>query len=179
MAHPSFTVFVLSLSVGNLGMLDALCTTWFGTQSLYVHMINLIPVTSVTGELFTPEYVAKEFPNVIQPLRDIDTAWRGYVAADHAIFNPNDAWEEAQNLLSPTLDTALSKSQLLYWIATRKGFNVSVAQGADSLSSSKSGAESGDSGTGACQNTPACSSLLGDCCPTDSGIFLECCSARM
>jgi hypothetical protein len=143
-------------------------------------MINLIPVTSVTGELFTPEYVAKEYSNVIQPLRDVDMAWRGYVAADHAIVNPNDAWIEAQDLLSPTLDTALSKSQVLYWIATRKGFNVSVAQTSDDHdSNSKSGARSGDSGTAACQNTPACSSLLGNCCPTDSGIFLDCCSARM
>ena len=184
MSHLTPFLFdILSLSVGNLGMLDALCTTWFGTQSLYVHMINLIPVTSITGELFTTEYATQEYPNVIQPLRDVDMAWRGYVAADHAIVNPNDAWIEAQSLQSSTLDTALSKSQVLYWIATRKGFHAAVAQVAqtrdDNFSSVKSGAGNGDSGAGACQNTPACSSLLGNCCPTDSGTFLNCCSERM
>ena len=34
--------------VGNVGMLDAICSTWFGTQNLYVHMINFLPVTSKT-----------------------------------------------------------------------------------------------------------------------------------
>jgi len=166
-------------------MLDALCTTWFGTQSIYVHMINLIPVTSITGELFPAEYVEKEYEHVIEPLREVEMAWRGYVAADHAIVDPNAAWLTAQSLFSPTLDTALSKSQVLFWIATRKGFNVSVAQtgsdgGAASSDSDKSHDSSGGShaGKAACESTPACArtGLVGDCCPTDSGVFLECCS---
>jgi hypothetical protein len=164
-------------------MLDALCSTWFGTQSLYVHMINLIPVTSVTGELFDTEYVEKEYPRVIEPLAEVDMAWRGYVTADHAIINPNAAWLEALNLVSPTLDTALSKSQVLYWISTRKGFNASVAQ-TDSDGSPNSnndrGGGGGDSGSAACQSIPRCSStgLFGNCCPTDAGVFLDCCTAR-
>lgn len=168
-------------------MLDALCTTWFGTQNLYVHMINLIPVTSITGELFTADYVAKEYEHVIEPLGEVDLAWRGYVAADHAIVDPNAAWLTAQSLFSPTLDTALSKSQVLFWIATRKGFNVSVAQtGSDGVAAS-SNSDSGrshnstggsDAGKTACESTPACAQtgLVGDCCPTDSGVFLDCCS---
>ena len=164
-------------------MLDALCSTWFGTQNLYVHMINLIPVTSVTGELFSSEYVEKEYARVIEPLEEVEMAWLGYATADHAIINPNAAWLEALNLFSPSLDSALSKSQVLYWIATRKGFNVSVAQpGSDGSSNINDGQGGGvgDSGSAACQSIPRCSStgLLGNCCPTDSGVLLECCSAR-
>lgn len=38
--------------VGNLGMTDVTCTTWFGTESIYVHLINFLPVTPITSELF-------------------------------------------------------------------------------------------------------------------------------
>ena len=38
--------------VGNLGMTDVTCTTWFGTESIYVHLINFLPVTAITAELF-------------------------------------------------------------------------------------------------------------------------------
>ena len=38
--------------VGNLGMTDVTCTTWFGTEQIYVHLINFMPVTAITAELF-------------------------------------------------------------------------------------------------------------------------------
>jgi hypothetical protein len=38
--------------VGNLGMTDVTCTTWFGTNEIYVHLINFMPVTPITSELF-------------------------------------------------------------------------------------------------------------------------------
>jgi hypothetical protein len=38
--------------VGNLGMTDVTCTTWFGTENIYVHLINFLPVTPITSELF-------------------------------------------------------------------------------------------------------------------------------
>ena len=40
------------LQVGNVGMMDVTVATWFGTEPLYVHMINYLPVTAVTRELF-------------------------------------------------------------------------------------------------------------------------------
>ena len=42
----------LYLQVGNVGMMDVTVATWFGTEPLYVHMINYLPVTAVTRELF-------------------------------------------------------------------------------------------------------------------------------
>ena len=38
--------------VGNLGMTDVTCTTWFGNENIYVHLINFMPVTAITAELF-------------------------------------------------------------------------------------------------------------------------------
>lgn len=50
--HAYSPVFEQNYMVGNLGMTDATCTTWFGNENIYVHLINFMPVTAVTGELF-------------------------------------------------------------------------------------------------------------------------------
>ena len=44
--------FSKNYMVGNLGMTDVTCTTWFGTETAYVHLINFLPVTAITAELF-------------------------------------------------------------------------------------------------------------------------------
>lgn len=44
--------FQKNYMVGNLGMTDVTCTTWFGTENIYVHLINFMPVTAITAELF-------------------------------------------------------------------------------------------------------------------------------
>lgn len=45
-------IFRGNFMVGNLGMTDVTCTTWFGTENIYVHLINFMPVTPMTSELF-------------------------------------------------------------------------------------------------------------------------------
>ena len=45
-------LFSRNYMVGNLGMTDVTCTTWFGTMDIYVHLINFMPVTPITSELF-------------------------------------------------------------------------------------------------------------------------------
>ena len=46
------SVFAQNYMVGNLGMADVTCTTWFATEKIYVHLINFMPVTAITTELF-------------------------------------------------------------------------------------------------------------------------------
>lgn len=65
-----------NLMIGNLGMMDVTVSTWFGNNPLYVHMINFMPVTAITRELFNTEYVEEEFSNVIEPMYDnVEMAW--------------------------------------------------------------------------------------------------------
>lgn len=45
-------LFAKNLMVGNVGMMDVTIATWFGIEPLYVHMINFLPVTAITSELF-------------------------------------------------------------------------------------------------------------------------------
>ena len=50
-------IFTESFMVGNLGGLDATATTWFGDKQVYVHLINLLPITSITETLFDQQFV--------------------------------------------------------------------------------------------------------------------------
>ena len=170
--------------IGNVGMLDVVCQTWFGTQLLFVHLINFLPVTTVTGELFTKTYASKEYQAVLKTL-EADPAWMGYLIANHAISDPNSAWSEALSVSSPKLDPGLSKSQLLYWIATRRGFSLGNSSLIDSGTHSVPAIGSNESSmppalepassTGTCTTNTKCASLglRGACCPTPTGVFLE------
>ena len=183
--NPSFEK---NYMVGNLGMLDVVCSTWFGTASLYVQMINFMPVTAITSVLFNRSYVEKEFDAVLAPiLADVEMAWRGYVISDLAIIDPSTAWKESQSLVSYELDAALSKSQVLYWITTRPGFNLTTSEEkpnstaiADSTRSHPSDTSRPNSESTRCDDNKECIKLglKGFCCPTLDGKFLGCCSKK-
>ncbi len=161
-----------SLMIGNLGMTDATVSTWFGNKILYVHMINFMPVTAITKELFTLGYVKKEFNKTLKPIYDtVEKAWRGYVISDKAIFEPNQAWQDATQLKSNELDAALSLSQLYYWIASIENFNISTTINFNQTTNVDS-----SGGEASCVNHKACSGLQGLCCPTASGSNLDCCN---
>lgn len=191
--------FTQNYMVGNVGMNDVICSTWFGTKLLYVHMINFLPVTSIVGELFSSDYAKLAYDNVLASIGEIDAAWRGFVVADHAISSPNAAWKEAQQLSSPTLDSGLSKTQLLYFISSREGFetknqsstrptsnqtssdrstDASSTSNEQKTSSSKDDTKSASGSSDACEENSMCAAmnLEGKCCPSAGGIMLDCCS---
>lgn len=181
--------FLKNYMVGNVGMLDVSANTWFGNDLLYVHMINVIPVTAATAVLFDKEYVEQEYKFLLGNRNEVEMAWRGYTVSIHAIVDSSAAWEEASTLVSPELDSALSKSQVLYWISHRPGFNVTVAtnpkpqdEDASSASSSASPISNDDepstaTDSAACESHHVCKNLglAGKCCPTVEGVVLGCC----
>ncbi|KAG7355635.1 glycosyl hydrolase family 81 protein [Nitzschia inconspicua] len=175
--------------VGNVGMLDVAINTWFGADPLYIHMINAIPITAVTNALFEPSYVQYEYPFLMGSRSSVEMAWRGYTISIHSIIDPERAWKDAQGLISYELDAALSKSQVLYFISQQPGYGRSSI----TESSSKNGKDEKSSPTQApsktipikipsassssCENHPNCvaAGLSGECCPTSSNSFLDCC----
>lgn len=178
--------------VGNLGMLDVTANTWFGNSPLYVHMINAIPITSATAALFDESYVQQEYNFLMKSTGKVEMAWRGYTVCIHAILDPNKAWQDAQELVSYQLDSAISKSQVLFWISSRHGFNTSIpittsktksdmpSPSSSTISTTTTGTGEDGNNTSACSNNPMCDSqgLIGSCCPTLDGSFLDCCGAQ-
>jgi len=169
--------FQKNYMVGNVGMLDVAVHTWFGNDAMYVHMINAIPITAATAVLFPESYVKYEYPYLMKTHPEVEMAWRGYTESVHAIIDPNQAWKDAGSIVSYELDAAISKGQVLYWIAGRPGFNVTMTVVPDNSSNGRSGAGGGDSIGASCTAHSVCASagVSGDCCPTKDGIFLGCC----
>ncbi len=182
---PYNTLFQQNWMVGNLGMTDVTSTTWFGTEVAYVHLINFMPVTAITSELFDKAYVKGE-RQVLMNIGEVEKAWTGYLISNEAIIDPNKAWTEAQSLVSNQLDSGSSKSQVLYWISTRPEFlsntKASVPSDDDQSSINPSEMAEGvidkapaDSASCSVHDNCVRSQLVGLCCPTNDGTMLSCC----
>ena len=142
--------FQENLMVGNVGMLDVAVSTWFGKEPLYVHMINAIPITAATAVLFNEEYVSREYPYLMSSQESVEMAWKGYTTSIHSIIDADLSWEEAQELDSARLDSALSKTQVLYFISRRPGF--SIASGSNNSSEASDGVSDEDAADTAFSN---------------------------
>lgn len=119
----------------------------------------------------------------------MDSSWKGYAICHKAILDPNKAWTDAQSLISSQLDPGLSKSQVLYWISTREGFLPSTTAVTSSTAISMDDDDSGSDATmpksteassqkSSCESHDSCATrnLSGQCCPTDEGLMLSCCT---
>jgi hypothetical protein len=91
--------------------------------------------------------------------------WLGLIYLDQAIVDPQPAWDNVEGLR--IFDGGNSRSNSMYWIATRPRNSVQMAPRPQKHS--EAGA--------ACQGHAVCFArgLGGQCCPTDQGVMLECC----
>ena len=108
-----------------------------------------------------------------------EKAWNGYLICNKAIIDPDNAWVEAQRLVSSQLDAGISKSQVLFWVSTRDGFSVgTTADGQLDKNSSAVSHGPSDGKANNCASHEQCvaAGLLGKCCPTNEGVFLGCCT---
>jgi endo-1,3(4)-beta-glucanase len=111
-------------SNGCVGMLwseKAVVETWFAVGLAYVHAINLLPITPVSEFILTKGWVSEQYPILERSLPHsrprMDDPWLGLVTADQAVIDPEAAWTRAQTFVR--YDNGNSKTNLLYWIATR------------------------------------------------------------
>lgn len=137
--------------------------------------------------------------SVLNDNDSVENAWKGYSICNEAILDPNNAWIEAQSLISAQLDSGLSKSQVLFWVSTREGFSPGTTVEVTTNNSDLGGEEQsevikpeqvsdkpvvakptkGDSNVlASCTSHQKCvaENLTGSCCPTNEGVFLRCCT---
>lgn len=114
-------VFAANRVVGVLWSSKVDYTTWFGNQVELIHCIQMMPFTPITEELLPVEWVEEEYPILVHALNRTETpinqGWRGYVYMDHAIIDPQAAWEEVNSLTG--YDDGNTKTNTLYWVASR------------------------------------------------------------
>ncbi|CAN0387716.1 unnamed protein product, partial [Discosporangium mesarthrocarpum] len=93
----------------------------FGGKIEFVHAINMMPFTPITEELLLYPFMELEWPVLNSTFsRDGDPVapqWAGYIHLGQAVVTPRLAWENLCAL--NVFDAANSKTNSLYWIATR------------------------------------------------------------
>ena len=90
--------------------------TWFGSDLCQVHGAQVLPMTPLTEKYLQPSFVQHQYP-VFNELQCSGTDWEAYKIMEHAILDRDAAWERA--LSQESFHTGNSKSNMLFWIATR------------------------------------------------------------
>ena len=98
--------------------------TWFGANVEYIHCIQMLPFLPISEELLRKEWIQEEYEILKEAYSRNDPAlsegWKGYIIMAHAIIDPNYAYHEA--LCLGSYDDGNTRSNALYWIATRPEF---------------------------------------------------------
>jgi len=114
-------VFSANKCVGMLWSDKVVVETWFAVGLAYVHAINLIPITPLSEAILTPAWVAEQYPVLEKALPQssprMDDPWMGFAHADLAVLDPEEAWRRTEGLKH--FDNGNSRTNMLYWIATR------------------------------------------------------------
>ncbi|WP_437645607.1 glycosyl hydrolase [Sorangium sp. So ce362] len=104
-------------AVGVLWSTKADFRTWFGTNPEYVYGIQVLPITPISESLLSKTWITDTWPAMEAAMSGPDDAWNAFLIAAHATVDKEVAWAEAQE--QTVLDDGLSRTALLYWIATR------------------------------------------------------------
>jgi endo-1,3(4)-beta-glucanase len=118
-------VFAANKVVGVMWASKVDYATFFGMNVEYIHGIQMMPYTPISEELLQAKWIQEEYPVVSQSLTRTDPVigddWKGFILMAHAIIAPQTAWTEVQSL--QYYDSGNSKTNVLYWVATRPSFS--------------------------------------------------------
>lgn len=100
--------------------------TWFGSNTEFIHGIQMLPFTPITEQLLEPAWVEEEYPVVSTALSDggLGQGWRGFIYMTHGVIDVAAAWDEAQTLTG--YDDGNTQTNTLYWLATRPGADEAI-----------------------------------------------------
>ncbi|WP_236644206.1 glycosyl hydrolase [Sorangium cellulosum] len=104
-------------AVGVLWSTKADFGTWFGENPEYVYGIQMLPITPISESLISKAWISYAWPAMEAVSPGAEDPWNAFLIAAHATVDKEAAWEEAQE--QTALDDGLSRTALLYWIATR------------------------------------------------------------
>lgn len=173
-------IFSKNAMVGVVGEMSVVYNTWFGDRAVYIHGINMLPFTPFTPQLLDEKFVAREYRLLSQDLPDLDQydIWRSIVVMDHAILDAAKAWDELNQTVK-VFDTWSSRSNAMYWIATRPSWfaqkNRLVLSDPINKTEEKcfgfpACASAGNNGTAlmCCSTLPGCCPSALSCCPHEN-----------
>jgi len=116
--------------------------TWFGSNVEYSYGIQAMPVTPVSELWLRPRWLAAT-ESIWQPaMATAVEQWRGILLMMSAVNSPEAAWQAASTLV--LFDNGNTKTNLLYWVATRTAASDGAA-GDGTIADGAEGGEENDS----------------------------------
>lgn len=89
-------------------------TTYFGTNTEYIHGIHMLPITPASSEIRQPTFVSEEWSSKLSSIVDsLDSGWEGILRLNQALFDPLDSYNffSASDFDSSTLlDDGMSRT---------------------------------------------------------------------
>jgi len=115
--------FVPNFVTGILFMNKADYTTYFGTNTEYIHGIQMIPLTPISSFIRQKSYVAAEWAAKLAGIiSSVNSGWRGILMANLAISDPATAWSFfTTGFSSSYLDDGASLTWYLAFVAGMAG----------------------------------------------------------
>jgi endo-1,3(4)-beta-glucanase len=91
--------------------------TWFGPNPDYIHGIQMIPMTPISEEVRTLDFVRDEWPLLDGIARSITHQWKSVLYMNYAVLDPKAAFKVLQ---TASLDDGLTRTWALFWASTRE-----------------------------------------------------------
>ena len=104
-----------------MSVLCVFCLLLSAAGKAYIHGINMLPFTPASELYLTSEWVREEYPVVLASLAgsDVPDEWRGFIFGTHCVVDALHAWDQIRALT--TFDGGNTRSNLMYFCATRPG----------------------------------------------------------
>ncbi|KOG97216.1 endo-1,3(4)-beta-glucanase DI49_4799 [Saccharomyces eubayanus] len=68
-------------------------TTYFGTNTEYIHGIHMLPITPVSSNIRSESFVSEEWQTKISPIiASLESGWAGILRLNQALFDPVDSY---------------------------------------------------------------------------------------
>ena len=91
--------------------------TFFGSNTEYIHCIQMLPFVPISEELLPHDWIIEEYPILSTAIGSASEGWKGFIFMAHAVIDKNAAWTEVNSLKG--FDDGNTKTNTLYWVATR------------------------------------------------------------
>ncbi|CAG8461161.1 9989_t:CDS:2 [Acaulospora morrowiae] len=95
-------------------------TTFFSQQIEAIQGIQMIPITPIVPYFRTKRFISEEWSRLLSPILPfINNSWKSLLYTNHAIVEPNTAYNFFASNSSVQLDDGLSRTWALFWCAVQ------------------------------------------------------------
>jgi endo-1,3(4)-beta-glucanase len=112
-------IFAANAVVGIVWQLKLDHATFFSSDIVHIHCIQMIPFTPISEDLLPASWVKLQYPIIAPRLPFVIPEWQAYIILNLAIIDPEAAWDLIQKLPHDAFGKGNSRTASYWWVATR------------------------------------------------------------